>query len=216
MSKNLCYILGALRDGSLPKCGQKKEVTLATDVNMDWLNSVAKKAAEEFAIPISRFKIYAIWDKKSKQECYRLKIYSKDVYGKLSEFYEPGDQHCWDTPEKIKQASLELQKEYIAAFYDAEGGCRNVSKFRSGATKSIHCWCSMVCKHGGPNEPLSFIQNILVNVGVRSSIYDSDELVMTGKQNLRRFYETFPLQHPIKREQLKELLTFFGALSANA
>jgi len=92
ISKNLGYILGALRDGSLPKCGAKKEVTLAADMSLDWLRTVAQKASEDFSIPSSRFKTYAIWDRKSKQQCYRLKIYSKEVYEKLGKFYPPGSQ----------------------------------------------------------------------------------------------------------------------------
>ena len=210
VSQNLSYILGALRDGSLPKCGIKKEVTLATDPDLDWLSLVAQKAAKEFSMPISKFKIYEIWDRKSKKPCYRLKIYSKRIYGLLSEHCEPGDQISWKTPNAVKNASLEVQTEYIAAFYDAEGGCRNVSRFQGGFTRSMHCWSSFACTHSELNEPLLFIQKILKLVGITSQLYRNNELVMTGKENLRRFYENFPLQHEKKKKQLRELLQFYG------
>ena len=216
VSKNLCYLLGALRDGSLPVCGKKKEGSLASDWSGEWLELVAEKAAEEFSIPRDKLKTYSVWDRKSQRPCYRLKIYSKKIYERLTEFYPPGDQYYWETPKWIKEAPLDFQKEYVAAFYDAEGGCRNVKRFLRGETKSMQAWASFRCKHVGVNEPLQFLQGIINKVGIKSQIYDSDELVLTGKQNLKRFCAEFPLIHPVKGEDLRELLTFFGTVSADA
>ncbi len=216
LTKSLSYLLGVLRDGCLSKSGQKTEVTLATDLSRDWLNVIAQLASVEFSIPESRFKIYEVWGKKSKQSCYRLKIYSKAVFDLLLNHYRESAQLHWCTPPIVREASLELQKEYLAGFYDAEGGCRNVENYLSGKTKSIQCWASIRCKHDGFNEPLEFAKRIFNEVGIKSSVYDSDELVITGRKNLRLFYETFPLKHGRKKNDVKNLLIFERALSADA
>lgn len=216
-SGGLFYLLGAIRDGSLPKCKAKKEVSLAADPSREWLGQVALIASRHFSIPNRRFKIYEVWDRKSKAACYRLKLYSKSAYEYFRNFYEPGDQANWETPEAVK-ADVEVGriKEYIAGFYDAEGGCRNAERFKCGISKTLQCWASIRCKHFGENEPLLFVQKKLSMMGISSNLYDSDELVLTGKENLKRFYEQIPLKHPRKKNELKELLLFFGALSAEA
>lgn len=216
LSNNLSYLLGALRDGSLPVCKVKSEVTLATDTNPEGLRIVAGLAADEFGLPLGRFKIYEVWDKKSTQACFRLKIYSRDAYEKLTEYYPPGNQLRWATPKVLLEASLDRQLDYLAAFYDAEGGCRDVERFVRGDSRTIQGWASIRCKHDGSNEPLQFLRDILANVGVTSQIYDSDELVLTGRGNLLRFYKTVSLRHPRKRMQLWRLLQFFGPLGADA
>ena len=98
MSKDLCYLLGAIRDGSLPVCKIKKEVSFATDPTKEWLEMVAQIASREFQIPYERFKIYPARDKKSRIDCFRLKLYSAVVYDKLARIYEPGSQARWKTP----------------------------------------------------------------------------------------------------------------------
>ncbi len=216
MKKEICYLLGALRDGSLPKCGIKKEVSLASDVNLGWLEKVAETASECFGMPKEKFRFYEVWDKKSKVPCFRLKVYSKKIYESLCEHYEPGEQFFWETPKIVREADLGMQKEYVAGFYDAEGGCRDAERFCSGKTKTIQCWASFVCKHNGENEPLVLVKKVLQSFGVSSHLYDNDELVITGRENLRRFYDEFPLKHPAKRKKLKELLLYFGTPSAKA
>jgi len=116
----------------------------------------------------------------------------------------------WETPK------VAFPLEYIAGFYDAEGGCRNPKKFRQGLTKTIHYWASIRCKHNALNEPLMYIQKTLKEFGVKSQIYDNDELVLTGKENLRNFYNLIPLKHPRKRGELKDLITFKRTGSAEA
>lgn len=210
VSKNLCYLLGCLRDGSLPICDKKKEITFATDPSKDWLCKVAQLASEEFSIPLERFKIYLARDKKSKIPCYRLKLYSVDIYNNLTEYYEPGNQQNWKTPK------IDFPIEYIAGFYDAEGGCRNSEKFQQGLTKTIQYWASMRCKHNGINEPLLFIRETLRKTGISSQIYDNDELVLTGKENLAKFYQLIPLKHLRKKEDLRKLIIFERVSSVDA
>ena len=208
MHKEFAYILSSIRDGSLPKCGIKKEVSLATDPSKEWLKILAEIASKEFNLPLERFKIYEIFDKKSKIPCFRLKIYCALLYKKLSEFYNPGDQITWKTPASILSEEIEVVKNYIAGFYDAEGGCRNVEKFCEGTTKTINYWASIRCKHFEENEPLCFLQKKLKDLDINCNIYDNDELVITGKKNLKLFYQLIPLKHPRKKDELKKLIDY--------
>lgn len=100
------------------------------------------------------------------------------------------------------------QVSNVAGFYDAEGGCRNVKRFCEGITKTINYWASIRCKHNGENEPLHFLQEKLKEIGIFSNIYDDDELVITGKKNLKLFYRSIPLKHPRKKDDLKKLIDY--------
>lgn len=214
--KNLSYLLGVLRDGSLPTCREKAEVTLAADYSRDWLVMIAKMASVEFSIPLKRFKIYKVWANKSKRYCFRLKVYSKELYELLLRYYPAGSQIYWKTPAVVK-TSFENRLAYLAGFYDAEGGCRNAERFVNGFTKSFQCWCSIRCKHYfSPNEPLLFLKNVLQGMNVTSSIYDSDELVLTGIKNIKRFYTLVPLKHQKKKKDLENMILFSEACSAEA
>ena len=216
VNEELSYLLGALRDGSLPKCSIKKEVTLAADLSEEWLNEIAALASRVFSVPPERFKVYRVWTNKSTVPCFRLKIYSREVYELLAQHCPPGNQAYWKTPEAVK-ASLNAKLAYLAGFYDAEGGCRNAESFLSGKTKTFQCWCSIRCKHNAsPNEPLLFVKNLLQELNITSSIYDSDELVMTGIRNIREFYNTVHLRHPKKKDDLQKMLVYSGAFSADA
>jgi hypothetical protein len=208
MRRDFAYILSAIRDGSIPICGIKKEVSLATDPSREWLEALAGIASKEFDLPLGRSRIYEVFDRKSKIPCFRLKVYSVSLYRRLSEFYEPGDQIAWKTPAAIRSEQIDVVKGYIAGFYDAEGGCRNVEKFRNGTTKTINYWASIRCKHVSENEPLCFLQEKLKGLGIGSNIYDNDELVITGKKNLKLFYRLIPLMHPRKKDELRKLIDY--------
>lgn len=116
MHEAFAYILGSIRDGSIPKCHIKKEVSLAADSSKEWLLLLAEIASKEFNLPLEKFKIYAVFDKKSKIPCFRLKIYSASLYEKLSEFYNPGDQIFWKTPIAIFSERIGVVKNYVAGF----------------------------------------------------------------------------------------------------
>ncbi len=210
------YLLGALRDGSLPKCTNKTEVTLAADYYRGWLDAVAKIASKTFSIPKERLKVYRTMANKSKVPCFRLKVYSKELHSRLAEHYSPGSQLYWNTP-ILASKSWRNTLDYLAGFYDAEGGCRNVVRFQKGITKSFQAWCSIRCKHHTtPNEPLVFLKDSLQKIGVTSSIYDSDELVLTGIRNIGKFYTIVPLKHPKKKDELRKMLVYLGAFSVEA
>ncbi len=217
---DFAYILGAIRDGSIsiPSSG-KHEVTLAADSHKKWLiNVIIPKAINIFGIPETKIKVYSVWSHKSKMEFFRVKIYSRKIHEILSQFYSPGNQRMWKTPEAIKSSPLKMQIEYVRGFYDADGGCRDAKKFLEGKTKSINCEIGISCVHKGElNEPLMFIKSLLDRFEVKSSIRKlNDQLKITGKQNLLKFYETFTPFNSRKRKMLEELLRFYDVVSVSS
>lgn len=218
IDKNLAYLLGAMKDGSLPVPSKNKfEVTFACDFCRDWLTSViAPKLCETFKIASEKVKIYKEWSHKSKQPFFRAKVYSKELHRNLAEFYPPGDQRNWCTPVAIKDSGFEIQREYIRGFYDAEGGCRDVESFLNGKTKTLNCELVIACKHGrSPNEPLTFIKQNLERLGIKVHLRKTEDgLTITGKQNVLKFYKNFMPLHPRKRIMLEKLLRYKGVLAS--
>ncbi len=216
MNKVFAYLLGALKDGSIPKIRNNKfEVTFACDWYKPWLeNVIGPKVIQTFGLEPSKIKIYSVWDRKSNRPYFRLKVYSKDIYKNLINFYSPGNQEVWTTPKVIEDGRLEFQVEYVKGFYDAEGGSRDVEKFLDGKTKSMNCDIRIRCKHfKNPNEPLEFIKIILNRFEIKSSINKTnDSLIITGKKNVLNFYKNFTTLHSRKRKMIEKLLQYYGVL----
>lgn len=212
IDKDLAYLLGSIKDGSLPIISNNKfEVTFACDFCRDWLSDVlTPKIKNVFGIDEQLIRIYECWSHKSKRPFFRLKVYSKNLYEYLTKFYPPGAQENWITPEIIKSSNSEIQKEYISGFYDAEGGCRDVERFLNKETKTLNCEIIIRCKHGkSPNEPLTFIKNFLEAFGIHVIMRKAEDGIMiTGKSNTLSFYNSLNLQHPRKKLMLKRLLQY--------
>jgi hypothetical protein len=214
LTEDLAYLLGSLRDGSLAKSGNLSEVTLASDYHEDWIREViVPKAARELGVHPDKIRIYKIWTHKSQRPFYRAKIYSVRVRKVFSEFYNPGNQKYWETPEAIKNSNIEIQRAYIRGFFDAEGGSRDVSAFKKGKTKTINCEISIRCKHSkSPNEPLEFIKTFLETLGMSVHLRkDETAIVLTGKHNILRFYREIGSMHPRKETKMRDLLQYYKA-----
>ena len=201
---------------SLAISGNKSEITLASDFHEDWITEeIIPKVAREFGINTDKIKLYRVWTHKSQRPFFRAKIYSVEIMKKLSEFYNPGNQKDWKTPEAIKSASRETQKAYIRGFYDAEGGCRDVRAFIKGKTKTMNCEITIRCKHSRtPNEPLVFIKSFLEEFGIKVHLRkDETGIVITGKNNVLRFYKEIKPSHPRKSRMIRNLLQYYKAFN---
>jgi hypothetical protein len=133
------------------------------------------------------------------------------LHQQLCVFYPSGSQKVWETPNIIKTANFDIVKEYIRGFYDAEGGCRNVSRYLEGETKSINCEAGIRCVHDNDsNEPLLFIKSVLENNNIKCHLRkDNSGIVITGKSNLKNFYDGFTPSHSYKKAMMKELLSHY-------
>ncbi len=78
----------------------------------------------------------------------------------------------------------------------------------------MNCEMSIRCKHSkSPNEPLVFIKSFLEKIGIRVHLRkDETALVITGKNNVLRFYNEIKPLHPRKSKMLKNLLQYYRAL----
>ena len=127
ITNNLAYLLGALRDGSLPKPSKNKyEVTIVADLDESWVKTVAEITEKTFKISRDKLKIYKVMTNKSKQPFYRLKVYSKQLHGLLTEFYSVGSQQEWKTPDKIRNTNLNQKLSFILYNFSI---CNNLSFF---------------------------------------------------------------------------------------
>ena len=121
LTSNLAYLLGSLRDGSICrfKSNQGKICSSVTfySKSREWLK-------------ILQIKILDVFERTTKIVQYGnktpyLRIYSKELVNKLNgEFQCPlKTQIGWITPLPIKASNNpEIIKNYIAGFWDAEGG----------------------------------------------------------------------------------------------
>lgn len=115
ISKNLSYLAGILRDGSLPKpYNNQYEIQVSQD-DMEWLENVKKKL--QILFPEKEIKIV-----KYGKQTPRIKIYSKEIYQRLVKLFEyPGMQSKWQIPSIVRNGSKETKKWFIKGFFDAEG-----------------------------------------------------------------------------------------------
>jgi len=115
ISKNLSYLAGILRDGSLPKpYNNQYEIQVSQD-DMVWLKNVKKRL--QLLFPEKEIKIV-----KYGKQTPRIKIYSKEIYQKIIHLFEyPGTQSKWEIPSIIRNGSKETKKWFIKGFFDAEG-----------------------------------------------------------------------------------------------
>ena len=141
IDEDLAYILGALRDGGIHydiknnaykiHFEQKDYNYLEREIQdrLDWLFEL------ETAITPRPDGVYQI------------QFASKPIYLLLSKSFGMREIHqFWSTPILIKNANLDIQKEYIKGFFDAEGSFEQLS----------HSWFK-----NDECEPLDFISNIL-------------------------------------------------------
>ena len=115
ISKNLSYLAGILRDGSLPKpYNNQYEIQVSQD-NIEWLGRVKKML--QILFPEKKIEIV-----KYGKQTPRIKIYSKEIYYNLVNLFEyPETQNKWEIPTVIRNGSKEMKKWFITGFFDAEG-----------------------------------------------------------------------------------------------
>src|SRR3989338_6599142 len=123
LTTDLSYLIGSLRDGSVSrfvdKFGKVHNSITFYSKSMGWLRIISQKFERVFGI---KTKI-SFYNTKTLKVPY-VRVYSKEISEMMrKEFQHPlGKQISWHTPIKIVQADKKIQKNYIAGFWDAEGG----------------------------------------------------------------------------------------------
>lgn len=196
LTKELAYLLGALRDGSVlrykEKNGKVHHYVCVYNKNTEWLKEISRI-----------FEV--LFDKKP---CFSdprkgtpyTRIYSKEITEAFQrQFQHPlTSQITWRTPKKIISARNETQKHYIAGFWDAEGGQDKVT----GQIRFHLSWNGMEC------PPLEDIKRMLKRQGIKtgkvrrysnkSGRYPRFVLRILKKDN-KTFFEKIPIRNISKK-----------------
>lgn len=151
LTSELAYFAGALRDGGLST--YKSELVIS---------QLSKRWLEKRIQPVLK-KVFSVKCKisgpRKKDNCYYIKFRSVALFAliKILLNWEKGK---WKTPKIILKAPLELQKEYIKGFWEAEG-----SNLAKGGISLSQAW---ITKNECP--PLSDLVNMLQGFGIESWI----------------------------------------------
>jgi len=142
LTPEFAYMAGALRDGALST--YKSELVIS-QLNKKWL----EKKINPFMKKIFQINC-KIYGPREKDKCYYIKFRSVALFAIIKTIlnWEKGK---WKTPQIILKSPLELQKEYIKGFWDAEG-CNN----KKGGLEIYQAWPSI-----NKCPPLSDIKDIL-------------------------------------------------------
>ena len=188
----MAYLLGALRDASIDiRKGKNYEVKIAQK-NRKWLEILQTIIERKFG--------YKGKITKHQKNYHILRITRKTVVERIvaiAEITTPQSQ--WNTPTIIKKQPLEIQKEYIKGFFDAEGGLpRNPKKWK---------YISFDQK---AKEPLEFVRNVLIKLGFKPTNLTLTSGVwqfrLTRKNDIINFDIKIGSLHPEKIKKL-HLLT---------
>ena len=200
LTKDLAYLLGSLRDGSVLKYSEKSGKThyYITFYSKDiyWLNFLSKILTRIFS------------EKQSlcipKKGTPYLRIYSKKIAEMMREkFGHPlTSQITWKTPDiLLKTNNPEIIKWYIAGFWDAEGGF----DIRTHQIRFHLSWNGLEC------PPLMDIKQFLKKLNIETGevgIYENKNgnfprfVLRISKKDNGKFLQKIPISNPSKIEKI--------------
>ena len=202
LTKELAYVLGALRDGSInrykDKYGKLHHSISFYSKSVKWLKVLQKMFTKIFNIT-PRLVIYSYTTP-------YIRIYSK----KIAEIFEREFQHplskqiSWNTPEIIKKTKeKKILRYYIAGFWDAEGGV-DINR------QQVKFYLSWDGKNCFPLEDIKKILEKFFNISSgkvcryknSNGNYPRFVLRISKKDNLK-FLRIFPLKNPEKIRKLR-------------
>ena len=184
LTKELAYLMGAFRDAALST--YKSEIIISQK-NKKWLEQeILPKLKNVFGIEPT------IYGPREKDGCYYIKIRSVALFAIIKVLFE-WKKGRWNTPSMILTAPLELKKEYIRGFWDAEG-----SNNKKGGLEIFQAWESFEeC------PPLRDLKKMLEELGIESWFTKPQKGVNKPVHRLyipKRFQEKFfNVLQPFKR-----------------
>ncbi len=204
ITKNISYILGALRDGSVCKYedrhGKKHHVLTIYNSDVGWLEILRGMFKNTFDVE----------PKLIIRNSYTpyIRVYSKKLVYIISRYYNHplGSQINWQTPIPIKKSNEPgIWREYIAGFFDSEGGVdilREQLKFHLS-------WNGIVC------HPLVDIKNSLARFfGIECGnvcMYQNARgnyprfVLRIRKKDNRKFVLQIPVRNPSKIKKIQSI-----------
>lgn len=196
---SLCYLAGALRDGSiLVRRGHDYEIKILQN-NLEWLLFLNDLIKTLFNVKGS-----INVERRSLRRYYVLRIYNKKLVELLLRMlnYKAGrKQSSWDTPLIVKESSIECVKMYIRGFFDSEGGLPKYPE------KFNYMYISFDQKN---KESLEFIRNELIKLGFKPT-----NITYTGKvwqfritryKDILKFFTEIGSSHQDKKIRLEKMI----------
>jgi len=193
MNKDLAYLLGALRDGTIDvREGKNYEIELAQKNKM-WLQFVQNVFKKEFRKEgniLRHMKGYWI-----------IRINGKETVRKIAEISQMKiPQENWKTPSLIEASDIETKINCIRGFFDAEGG------LPKKITKSSQKY---VIFSQNNKESLEFIRKTLMEISIKPTNLticgNVWEFRITTKDGIIKFINSVGSSHPEKVKKLKIL-----------
>lgn len=203
LTPKLSYLIGSLRDGSLPEVYNNQYEIQFSQLNVEWLENVIKPTIKDvfgFETEVEKYG----------NQTPRIKIYSKPVYFFIKKFFDCPErlQVTWEIPKIIRNSPLEIKKWFIRGFFDSEGEV-NIKQKR---ITIHHSW------DGTIPIVLEQLKNILENdFQIKSKVskphkeknFPSFDLRIR-KEDIWLFYDKIGTCHSEKEkkfQEMKELLT---------
>ncbi len=186
MLKETAFILGALEDGSLSSRPEIGDFTIEIEQkNKEWLEILADAFRVSFQVE-ARIK-----ERKDKDEIFRLRIHSKELFRKLEELRKNRNQ--------ILEEGQNVKTAFLRGVFDAEGSVHK-NKFR-------------VTLSNKKGDLLNLCKSLLMGLGVETGKiwnlkWGVKVLPINGKENIEKFNNLIGFSHPKKEEKLENKLMF--------
>lgn len=209
LTPELAYFIGSLRDGYVRESNSTYYVGFGyLGEDREWID----KVIEPLVRTLFKEKMKIIGN---------LKLFgSLGVVIFLKKIFEivPGNQQKTKIPTIIIESPLEIQKYYIAGFWDADGGCPHPKTFENKSFKPYikftQSWHVETC------EPLVQLRQMLKRLNIHSTLLPltkhpsrkkiAFDLTITRKNSIKNFIENIPIRHPSKSSRLGKLSEKLG------
>ena len=200
--KDIAYLAGCLRDGSLDR---KRYVINITQKNLEWLLIIQQYFKKLFKTTPSIRKF---------RDCFELRICSKNIFQFFAVDLEI-KKSCQETPEFIK-SNKQLWIQYISGFFDAEGYCTSPQTYKRTGKMKISFYQNNL-------ESLVFIKNVLRSFGIESGnpyLQNSRKcyaLYIQSRIGILKFNEIFkPIRKKQNLAELVEIMTHEGTKAGSS
>ncbi len=200
LTKELAYLVGVLRDGTISKESNNEYCCSFYNKNIELLSKIKSFVEELFDIKteIRRF-----------GDVHGIRIRSLTLYLFFKLVFEAKEmQEKWDTPNLIKSSEEECKKWYVSGFFDAEGGIPHIETNIRRNKKYLYV--KFVQKN---KESLEFIKSFLESKGIKMrSIYlEKNKWVLkVSNSSIPAFAKFIVTFHPEKSSRLAELSRIFS------
>ena len=196
LTKDLFYLAGALRDGSVhyDKASRNYTIVWYSKDKSYLAKSIAKKVARSFG------KKADVYEYKRGQ--YRVKIGSMEIYDTIKQTFDFPDegigQVAWGASNKLRTTRRELKYAYIRGMFDAEGDVSVRNRYLEVSQKNTEIlkWIKDELQSSKINS------GGIVLADRKSSTY---KIVISAKKSVRLFKDKIGFEMERKRRMLERL-----------